>query len=102
MFIAKNNNLIILAKETIEEMEQALRFMVYTSIEETEIEYELYNGEYFTKEEIDIKKKKARNQEIKEKVKELQEMALPEIVKGNSTEEYQKVIDRLLENLVQM
>ena len=53
-----------------------------------------------TQEEIEIEKKKARNQEIKEKVKELQEMALPEIVKGNSTEEYQKVIDRLLENLV--
>ncbi|MBQ0113213.1 MAG: hypothetical protein KBT03_08810 [Bacteroidales bacterium] len=52
MFIAKNEDLIILAKETIEELEQALQFMVYTSIEETEVEYELYNGEYLTKDEI--------------------------------------------------
>ena len=52
MFIAKNNDLIILAKDTREELEQALQFMIYTSIKETDIEYELYNGEYLTKEEI--------------------------------------------------
>lgn len=52
MFIAKNNDLIILAKETREELEQALQFMVYTSIEETDVNYELYNGEYLTEEEI--------------------------------------------------
>ena len=52
MFIAKNNNLIILAKETREELEQALKFMVYTSIEETEETYELYEGQYLTEEEI--------------------------------------------------
>ena len=52
MFIAKNNDLIILASQTREELEQALQFMVYTDIEETDVEYELYNGEYLTKEEI--------------------------------------------------
>ena len=52
MYIAKNNDLIVLAKDTREELEQALRFMVYTSIEETEIEYQLYNGEYLTADEI--------------------------------------------------
>ena len=52
MFIAKNNDLIILAKDTREELEQALQLMVYTSIEETDIEYELYNGEYLTSEQI--------------------------------------------------
>lgn len=52
MFIAKNEDLIILVKETREELEQALQFMIYTSIEETEVEYELYNGEYLTKDEI--------------------------------------------------
>lgn len=57
MFIAKNNNLIILAKDTREELEQALQLMVYTSIEETEIEYELYDGEYLTKEEIEVKER---------------------------------------------
>ena len=46
MFIAKNEDLIILAKETREELEQALQFMVYDEIVETEEDYELYNGEY--------------------------------------------------------
>lgn len=57
MFIAKNNDLIILAKETREELEQALQFMVYTSIEETDVEYELYGGSYLTKEEIQEKER---------------------------------------------
>jgi len=57
MFIAKNNDLIILAKDTREELEQALKFMVYTSIEETDIEYELYNGEYLTPAEIAVKER---------------------------------------------
>jgi hypothetical protein len=52
MFIAKNNNLIILAKDTREELEQALQLMQYTDIEETDIDYQLYNGQYLTPEEI--------------------------------------------------
>lgn len=52
MFIAKNNDLIVLAKDTKEELEQALLLINYTSIEETDIEYELYNGEYLTPEQI--------------------------------------------------
>ena len=52
MFIAKNNDFIVLAKETRVELEQALQFMVYTSIEETDIDYRLYNGEYLTSNEI--------------------------------------------------
>ena len=57
MFIAKNNDLIILAKDTREELEQALQFMQYTAIEETSINYELYNGEYLTPEEIAEKRR---------------------------------------------
>ena len=57
MFIAKNNDLIILAKETRSELEEALRFMVYTSIEETDVNYQLYNGEYLTEEEIAVKER---------------------------------------------
>ena len=57
MFIAKNNDLIILAKDTTEELEQALKFMVYTDIEETEIEYTLYEGTYLTPEEIEVKER---------------------------------------------
>ncbi|MBO5928371.1 MAG: hypothetical protein J6Q32_05940 [Clostridia bacterium] len=52
MFIAKNNDLIILARETREELENDLALMVYTDIEETETNYELYNGQYLTEEEI--------------------------------------------------
>lgn len=61
MFIAKNNDLIILAKDTREELEQALQFMVYTSIEKTNIPYELYNGEYLKPEEIAVKKRQRLN-----------------------------------------
>lgn len=52
MWIAKNNDLIILAKNTKKELQQALKFMVYTDIENSEYNYELYNGEYKTAEEI--------------------------------------------------
>lgn len=52
MFIAKNNNLIILAKDTREELERALQLMQYTDIEETDIDYQLYNGQYLTPKEI--------------------------------------------------
>ena len=55
MWIAKNNDLIILAKDTREELEQALKFMVYDTIEETDETYELYNGEYLTQDEIEEK-----------------------------------------------
>lgn len=63
MFIAKNGDLIILAKDTREELEQALIMMVYTSIEETDIEYVLYGNSYIPKEEaekIEREKEKER------------------------------------------
>lgn len=62
MFIAKNNELIILANNNREELEQALRFMQYTSIEETDTEYQLYNGEYLTPEEIEVKERERLDQ----------------------------------------
>ena len=61
MWIAKNNDLIILAKDTREELEEALKFMVYTDIEETETEYQLYDGEYLTPTEIEIKEQERIN-----------------------------------------
>ena len=57
MFIAKNNDLIILAKDTREELMEALELMVYTSIEETNVDYQLYNGQYLTPEEIEVKER---------------------------------------------
>lgn len=57
MWIAKNNDLIILANNSKKELQKQLEFMVYTDIEETEIEYILYDGEYLTAEEIAIKER---------------------------------------------
>lgn len=71
MFIAKNNDLIILAKETREELEQALQMMVYTSVEETDIDYQLYGGEYLTPEEIEVKNKERKRQEILDELDKL-------------------------------
>ena len=63
MYIAKNNDLIILAKDTRKELEQALEFMVYDTIEETDIEYKLVDGVYVTDEEQELKEKE-RIQEL--------------------------------------
>lgn len=57
MWIAKRNDRIILAKDTEQELLEALEFMVYDTVEETETEYELYNGEYLTPEEIEVKER---------------------------------------------
>ena len=101
MFIAKKNDLIILAKETREELEHALTFMPYTTIEETNIEYELYNGEYLTKEEVQEKEKEARIEEIK---KELNELDIKSIraIRTNDTaylEKYEQEAQVLREEL---
>lgn len=63
MFIAKHNDLIILAKDTREELEQALQFMVYDTIEETDIDYKLVDGAYVTAEE-QAQKEHERIQEL--------------------------------------
>ena len=57
MWIAKNNDLIVMAKDTQEELMRALVCNDYTSIEETDIDYQLYNGEYLTPDEITIKER---------------------------------------------
>lgn len=51
MFIAKDKNLIVLAKDTREELEKALICINYDTIEETDEDYTLYNGMYVTAEE---------------------------------------------------
>lgn len=51
MFIAKNKDLIVLAKDTREELEKALICINYDTIEETDEDYTLYNGMYVTAEE---------------------------------------------------
>ena len=53
MFIAKNKDLIVLAKDTREELEQALQFLVYDTIEETSENLQLVNGKYITEKEAE-------------------------------------------------
>ncbi|MCM1339391.1 MAG: hypothetical protein NC191_06945 [Muribaculaceae bacterium] len=61
MFIAKNNNFIILARDTREELESDLKFLSYDSIEETDIEYKLVDGVYITDEEAEGKERERIN-----------------------------------------
>lgn len=63
MFIAKNNDLIILADETKEALEEKLQFMVYTSIEETIDTYILVNGKYEKVDQALVIKKQEKQQE---------------------------------------
>ena len=53
MYIAKTNNKIFLARETMEELLQDLMSMNYAIVEETDIDYQMYDGEYRTPEEIE-------------------------------------------------
>ena len=63
MWIAKNNDLVILAKNTKEELEASLGLMVYTNIEQSEENYTLYGGEYLTDEQV-AEKEQARIQTL--------------------------------------
>ena len=57
MFIAKDKDLIIMINESREQLIEDVKFYKYTSIEETDIDYQLYNSEYLTPEEIAIKER---------------------------------------------
>lgn len=96
MYIAKNEGLIVLVRDTKEELEKDLDCMVYDTIEETETNYTLYNGKYLTDKELEETKKqeeeqkantvtletlKAQNEDLKSMVTEL----LNYIKQGNTT-----------------
>ena len=57
MFIAKINDSVVLVKDTLKELKDALKFRSYTSIEETDKDYVLYKGSFLTKEEIQQKER---------------------------------------------
>ena len=59
MFIAKNNDVIVLANEREDVLKEILdqSFMLYTAIEETDINYILHNGQYVTQEELEQQEK---------------------------------------------
>lgn len=64
MFIAKNGDLIVLARETEEELLRGLKLMNYDVIEETSENYVLHDGQYLTEDEVlqDLKlEKQAEN-----------------------------------------
>ena len=58
MFIAKNKDHIILARDTKEDLLQALQCMVYDTIEETDKDYVLYNGEYIVQDSVTVEREK--------------------------------------------
>lgn len=57
MWIAKNNDLIVLARDSKKELLKDLQLMQYTSVEETTENYTMYNGQYLTEEEIAVKER---------------------------------------------
>lgn len=63
MFLGYQNNKIVLTANTREELENT-PCMKFDKIEETEVKYTLYNGEYLTDEEVLVKQKEARKKEL--------------------------------------
>lgn len=75
MFLGYQNNKIVLTANTREELESN-KFMKFDSIEETDVNYTLYNGEYLTNEEVLVKQKEVRKAEL---IAELAELDLKQI-----------------------
>ena len=69
MFIAKNNDLIVMAADTQAELLQKLVCMVYTEILETTENYILHNGQYLTESEVLQRLKVQKQQENTDKAK---------------------------------
>lgn len=75
MFLGYQNNKIVLIANTRSELENA-PCMTFDKIEETDVNYTLYNGEYLTDEEVLVKQKEARKEEL---IAELHELDLKQI-----------------------
>lgn len=93
MFLGYQNEKIVLVANTREELENN-KFMKFDSIEESEVEYELYNGEYITVTEAQAKREQAEKEaHIKELKEQLDALdlkslrALRAIQAGVGTEE---------------
>lgn len=63
MFLGYQNNKIVLTANTREELENT-PCMKFDKIEETDVNYTLYNGEYLTDEKVLVKQKEARKAEL--------------------------------------
>lgn len=104
MFYIENENKILLFDEDKQKLQNTIAFMPqYQGLEIKEVEegYVIYDFELMTVEEMETKKaqkeRECRNQEIDNKIKELQTMALPEVLNGNieNIKLYNNVIDGL-------
>ena len=103
-YIEKDNK-IILFDEDKQRLQNTIAFTMpqYLGLEIKEVEegYVIYDFELMTVEEMEEKETQKeheqRNQEIDEKIKELQIMALPEVLNGNmeNIKLYNNVIDGL-------
>ena len=69
MFLGYQNEKVVLVADTKEELENA-PCMVFDKIEESSVDYELYNGEYMTSAEAQAKREQA---EKEAHIKELKE-----------------------------
>ena len=63
MFLGYQGNKIVLTANTREELVRN-KFIHLDKVEETDIEYTLYNGEYLTPEEKETKEKQAHKKEL--------------------------------------
>lgn len=89
MFLGYQKDKIVLTANTREELENT-PCMRFDRIEESDVEYTLYNGEYLTPEEVEVKEKEAQIASLKEqlaKVDEKSARSIRAIVAGTATDE---------------
>lgn len=105
MFYIQQNEKIVLFDDDKQRLQNTIAFTMpqYEGLEIKEVQegYVIYDFELMTIEEKEAKEtqqeRERRNQEIDEKIKELQIMALPEVLNGNieNIKLYNNVIDGL-------
>ena len=89
MVLGYQNNKIVLTANTREELENT-PCMSFDRIEETDIEYTFYGGEYLTPEEVEVKEKEAQIASLKEqlvKVDEKSARSIRAIVAGTAMDD---------------
>ena len=89
MFLGYQNNKIVLTANTREELENN-KFMTFDSIEETDVNYTLYGGEYLTPAEVEVKEKESQKKDLMAQLDTLDLKcirALRAIQAGQGTEE---------------
>ena len=108
MFLGYQNEKVVLVANTKEELENA-PCMVFDKIEESSVDYELYNGEYITISEAQAKREQAEKEahikELKEQLDDLDLKSLRTfraIQAGVATEEDRERLSELEEQAEQV